>query len=206
MSRRTGFRIRRIHLHIDHAGRVVHEQRLREGASAVGRLVQAAVRRRLERIAEDAEVGDVRVSPVDVDAGDVLFLEAEQRPRAAAVGRLPEAVTVRRVAADAGLAAPTHTTSGLRASTAIAPIVPPKYLSLIGVQVRPPSVVFITPPPVVPNQYSLGLATDPGHGDRPAAAIRATSRQRNPPNTAESRTIGVVGAGGTRRTGRVGRG
>src|SRR5919108_2772916 len=56
---------------------------------------------------------------------------------------------------------PTQTMSGLRASMAIAPMVPPKNRSLIGVQVSPPSVVFITPPPVVPNQYSLGLATEP---------------------------------------------
>src|SRR5687767_10973781 len=90
---------------------------------------------------------------------------------------------------------PTQTMSGLRGSTAIAPMVPPKWRSLIGVQVSPPSVVFMTPPPVVPNQYSLGRATDPLTAtDRPPRN-GPTSRQRSPPNTAESSVIGLVGAG-----------
>src|SRR5919109_1526286 len=63
------------------------------------------------------------------------------------------------------------------------------------VHVRPPSVVFITPPPVVPNQYSLGLATEPAAAtDRPPRS-GPTSRQRSPPNTAESSVIGLVGDG-----------
>src|SRR5207245_9511012 len=51
---------------------------------------------------------------------------------------------------------PTYTMSGFEALTPIPPIVPPKYLSLIGVQVWPPSLDLKTPPPVVPIQYSLG--------------------------------------------------
>src|SRR6187401_2618429 len=102
---------------------------------------------------------------------------------------------------------PTHTTSGLRESMAMAPMVPPKNRSLIGVHVSPPSVVFITPPPVVPNQYSLGLATDPAAATERPPRSGPTSRQRSPPNTAESSVIGVVGAGGTTRaTLRVGGG
>src|SRR5439155_1018944 len=40
-------------------------------------------------------------------------------------------------------------------------MVPPKYLSVTGTQVSPPSVVLKTPPPVVPIQYSAGRATEP---------------------------------------------
>src|SRR6184192_505667 len=56
---------------------------------------------------------------------------------------------------------PTYTTSGFDSLTPIAPIVPPKYLSVTGSQVAPPSVVLKTPPPVVPIQYSLGRAAEP---------------------------------------------
>ena len=45
---------------------------------------------------------------------------------------------------------PTYTMSGFDSATAIAPMVPPKYLSLTGNQSSPPSVVLKTPPPVVP--------------------------------------------------------
>ena len=82
---------------------------------------------------------------------------------------------------------------------------PPKKRSVIGAHVCPPSVVFITPLPVVPNQYSLGLATLPAAAtDRPPRG-GPTSRHRSPPNTAESSVMGAVGAGGTARaTGRAG--
>src|SRR5580704_16379960 len=56
---------------------------------------------------------------------------------------------------------PTYTMSGLDSLTPIAPIVPPKYLSVAGNQWMPPSVVLSTPPPVVPSQYSYGRAADP---------------------------------------------
>src|SRR5688572_6361924 len=102
---------------------------------------------------------------------------------------------------------PTQTTSGLRASTAMAPMVPPKKRSLIGAQVWPPSVVLKTPPPVVPIQYSLGLATEPPTATERPPRGGPTSRHLRPPKTAESSVIGAVGAGGTARvTGRVGRG
>jgi hypothetical protein len=41
--------------------------------------------------------------------------------------------------------------SGFDSLMPIAPIVPPKYLSVTGAQVIPPSVVLKTPPPVVPK-------------------------------------------------------
>ena len=47
--------------------------------------------------------------------------------------------------------APTYTMSGFDSLMPIAPIVPPKYLSVTGAQVIPPSVVLKTPPPVVPK-------------------------------------------------------
>src|SRR5260221_13589280 len=51
-------------------------------------------------------------------------------------------------------------------------MVPPKYLSLAGSQVLPPSVVLKTPPPVVPIQYSLGRAAEPATAtDRPPRKI-----------------------------------
>src|SRR6266700_88044 len=53
---------------------------------------------------------------------------------------------------------PTYTMSGFDSETPIAPMEPPKYLSVTGSHVLPPSVLLNTPPPVVPNQYSLGRA------------------------------------------------
>jgi len=64
--------------------------------------------------------------------------------------------------------APTYTMSGFDSLTPIAPIVPPKYLSVTGSQLAPPSVVLNTPPPVVPNQNSYGRAAEPATAtDRP---------------------------------------
>src|SRR3954464_1458529 len=45
---------------------------------------------------------------------------------------------------------PTYTTSGFEGATATAPMVPPKYLSVIGAQDWPPSSDLNTPPPTVP--------------------------------------------------------
>ena len=56
---------------------------------------------------------------------------------------------------------PTYTMSGLLGDTAMPPMVPPKYLSVIGTHVSPPSVVLKTPLPTVPIQYSLGRAAEP---------------------------------------------
>src|SRR5438067_5995249 len=56
---------------------------------------------------------------------------------------------------------PTYTTSGFDSETPIAPMVPPKYLSVTGTQVSPPSVVLKTPPPVVPIQYSATRDAEP---------------------------------------------
>src|SRR6476661_6484688 len=51
---------------------------------------------------------------------------------------------------------PTYTTSGADGATAIAPIVPPKYLSVTGAHDWPALIDLKTPPPVVPIQNSSG--------------------------------------------------
>ena len=56
---------------------------------------------------------------------------------------------------------PTYTMSGFDSETPIAPMVPPKYLSVTGVHVSPPSVVLKTPPPVVPIQNSPTRDAEP---------------------------------------------
>src|SRR5260370_41221677 len=56
---------------------------------------------------------------------------------------------------------PTYTMSPLDSETPIAPTLPPKYLSVTGNHVLPPSVVFKTPPPTGPTQYSLWPAPEP---------------------------------------------
>src|SRR6266487_3388298 len=53
---------------------------------------------------------------------------------------------------------PTYTMSGFDSAT---PIAPPKYLSVTGSHVLPASVLLKPPPPVVPNQYSLGRPAEP---------------------------------------------
>jgi hypothetical protein len=54
------------------------------------------------------------------------------------------------------------------------------------VHVLPPSVVFHTPPPVVPIQYSLGRAADPATAtERPPRKI-PISRQASAAKTVES--------------------
>ena len=65
----------------------------------------------------------------------------------------------------------------------MAPIVPPKYLSVIGSHVLPPSMLLKTPPPVVPNQYSCGRAAEPATATlRPARKI-PISRHESAANT-----------------------
>src|SRR5438045_5795431 len=51
---------------------------------------------------------------------------------------------------------PTYTTSGADGDTAMAPMVPPKYLSVTGAHDCPALIDLNTPPPVVPNQNSFG--------------------------------------------------
>src|SRR6266567_6541819 len=81
---------------------------------------------------------------------------------------------------------PTYTTSGFDSLTPIAPIVPPKYLSLAGSHVWPPSLDLKTPPPVVPIQYSLGRAAEPATAtDRPPRKM-PISRHFRAANTVES--------------------
>src|SRR6266576_5921324 len=69
---------------------------------------------------------------------------------------------------------PTYTTSGFDSETPIAPIVPPKYLSLAGVHVSPPSVDLKTPPPVVPIQYSCGRAAEPARSEEHTSELQSS--------------------------------
>src|SRR5207244_9632702 len=101
------------------------------------------------------DVHDVRVGGMDPHARDLLGLgQAEERPV------LPPSVvfhtpspweTLPRIG---NSPVPTYTMSGFDSETPMAPMVPPKYLSVIGSHVLPPSMLLKTPPPVVPNQYS----------------------------------------------------
>src|SRR5216110_877973 len=93
---------------------------------------------------------------------------------------------------------PTYTTSGFDSLTPIAPIVPPKYLSVTGSQVAPPSVVLKTPPPVVPIQYSLSRAAEPATAtERPPRKI-PISRHLRAAKTVESYGAGAPWAGAGR--------
>src|SRR6266545_8172086 len=81
--------------------------------------------------------------------------------------------------------------SGFDSLTPIAPIVPPKYLSVAGIQVWPPSVVLKTPPPVVPIQYSLGRDAEPATAtERPPRKI-PISRHFRAAKTVESYAAGA---------------
>src|SRR5437764_14402692 len=81
---------------------------------------------------------------------------------------------------------PTYTMSGFDSETPIAPMVPPKYLSVTGSHVLPPSVLLKTPPPVVPNQYSLGRAAEPAPATLLPPRKMPISRQVSPAKTVES--------------------
>src|SRR5438477_11892562 len=81
---------------------------------------------------------------------------------------------------------PPYTMSGVDSETPIAPIVPPKYLSVTGSHVLPPSVLLKTPPPVVPNQYSLGRAAEPATATLRPPRKMPISRQVSPAKTVES--------------------
>src|SRR5688572_1362192 len=88
--------VARIHLHVVGAGPVVYVEYSRPRCSAIGRLVDAT----LAPLAPDRtlrrDVDNVGVSRVDQDAADMFaFLEADVFPRAAAVDRLVDTVTVR---------------------------------------------------------------------------------------------------------------
>src|SRR5688500_7899477 len=63
-------------------------------------------------------------------------------------------------------------------------MVRPEYRSVIRGQVIPPSVVFHTPPPVVPIQYSMGRCALPATATERPPRGGPTSRQRSAPNAA----------------------
>ena len=58
--------------------------------------------------------------------------------------------------------------------------------SVTGSHVLPPSVLLKTPPPVVPNQYSLGRAAEPATATLRPPRKMPISRQVRPANTVES--------------------
>src|SRR5689334_15999840 len=82
---------------------------------------------------------------------------------------------------------PTYTTSGDDAETAIAPIVPPKYLSVTGAHDCPSLIDLKTPPPVVPIQNSFGRDGFPVAATERPPRYGPISRQRSPAKAVESR-------------------
>src|SRR5207302_10391011 len=99
------------------------------------------------------------------------------------------------------LPVPTYAMSGFASETPIAPMVPPQYLSVTGSHVLPPSVLLKTPPPVVPNQYSLGRAAEPATATLRPPRKMPISRQVRPANTVESYACaGAERAGTSSRT------
>src|SRR5262249_6987078 len=82
---------------------------------------------------------------------------------------------------------PTYTTSGADGATAIAPIVPPKYLSVTGAHDCPALIDLKTPPPVVPIQNSSGRDGFPVPATDLPPRYGPISRQRSPVKTSESR-------------------
>src|SRR5213592_4616168 len=90
---------------------------------------------------------------------------------------------------------PTYTTSGFDSLTPIPPIVPPKYLSVTGSQVLPPSAVLNTPPPVVPIQYSFGRDAEPATATERPPRKMPISRHFSAANTVESYGVACAEAG-----------
>jgi len=118
---------------------------------------------------------DVGIGRVYADPRDLLRLsEPERRPRLAAIGGLPDSVAGRDVAPDGVLAGADIHDVRVRLETPIAPMVPPKYLSVAAAHVSPPSVVLNTPPPVVPIQNSATRDAEPA-----TATLRPRGRSRS---------------------------
>ena len=85
--------IRGVHLEVDEAGRVVHEQDPAPRLAPVGGLVDAALGVRAPEVAEGRDVHDLGVGRVDHHAADrARVLQAHVRPLRAAVGGLVDAV------------------------------------------------------------------------------------------------------------------
>ena len=150
--------------------------------AAVGRLEHAALVVRAERMPEHADPDDVGVGRMNADAVDVVLHveELDAAPGTAVVFRHPHAVAGRGVAANVALAATRPHDVGIRLGHRDAPIVPPKYLSVAGCQLMPPSVVLKTPPPVVPIQYSYGRVDEPATATERPPRYGPISRHRMP--------------------------
>src|SRR4051794_1368177 len=99
---------------------------------------------------------------------------------------------------------PTYTTSGADGATPIAPMVPPKYLSVTGAQDSPAFTDLNTPPPVVPSQNSLGREGLPVTATERPPRYGPSSRQRTAPKAAESNGIAAPGTVVYGRRGPVG--
>src|SRR6476620_2492833 len=88
---------------------------------------------------------------------------------------------------------PTYTTSGADGATPIAPIVPPKYLSVTGAQDWPALIDLKTPPPVVPIQNSFSRDGLPVTATERPPRYGPISRHRRPANAVESRWAKAAG-------------
>src|SRR5258708_20519156 len=71
-------------------------------------------------------------------------------------------------------------------------MVPPKYLSVRGGEVLPPSVVLKAPPPVVPIQYSLGRLADPATAMLRPPRKMPISRQLSAANASVSKDLAAT--------------
>ena len=88
----------RIEREIRSAGVLVFREHLLEGAAAVGRAIDAALRAWPVRVTEDRGEQPVGVARIDDDHRDLLpIAQAEVRPRLAGVGRFVDAVAHRQI-------------------------------------------------------------------------------------------------------------
>ena len=127
-------------------------EHLRPGLAAVGGLVEAAVAARRPQRALRGDVDRVAVLRVDDDAADVLgALEADVRPRPAAVLALVDAVAVADDRWELRSPVPTQTTLGCFGSSVTQPMENDPCVSNTGCQVAPPLTVFQTPPDAAPT-------------------------------------------------------
>ena len=87
------------------AGRIVDVEHLLPVFAAVDRFVDAAIGRRFERVADGGDIDDIRIVHIDGNLRDGRGrIQANVRPRRAAVVRAPHAVAVRDVVAHVRLA------------------------------------------------------------------------------------------------------
>src|SRR5688500_3764832 len=94
-------RVVRIHDEIHDTGGVVPEQNALPGGPTIPGAIHPARRMRPEDVAEDADIDEIGVRRVHDDIANVFAVgESFQRPRAAAIRRLPHPIPMRDVAAN----------------------------------------------------------------------------------------------------------